>query len=278
MSEHVIDSATRERLADLWNRRHNLRKPEWLEFYELLTGRVWTRVNIHSQCARLLIEPSDARHDCFISRILTPARGESSTASTSVTSADIVGYLVKMLQRYLLDQLRRSNTARGGSQVINLGEEEWNALLESRGSGETDVTSPLLTAEFERRLRDEVLPAAEEFIRTLEREDLILLKCWYGQDPRPPLSWFGRIMPNPDFRARRLGLNLCRREYLDFGNTRIGRWARSLGLSLARDRYAEIHVILETIRLSALMEQTLQCASLDIGPPPPRDKGQATAQ
>jgi hypothetical protein len=268
MTGERIDPGTCERLAHLWNHRHELRKPEWLEFYELLTQQVWPRVNVRPICRRLLVDPADARHDCFVNKVYAPSRGSVSAASTDVAPEKIVGYFVLMLRRYLVDQLRRQDVDRGGAAVINLTDAEWNVLIHDHSTVAEATGAPLLTAEFERRLRDDVMTRAREFMSGLEREDRILLKCWYAQNPQPPLYWFGRIMSSPDYRARRLGLNPCRSEYVDYGKTRIGKWARSLGLDLARDRYAEVHVVLEMLKALASMDQTIDCSELTIGPPP----------
>ena len=273
MTTEAIDRDTCERLAYLWNHRSELRKPDWLELYELLTQRVWPRVSIGPMCQKLLIKPSDARHDCYISKVYLPSLGIGSAASTTVPSDEIVGYFVLVIRRYLIDQLRRQGVDRGGTSVINLTEVQWRTLVHDRSTVADATGSPLLTAEFERKLRDDILPGTTQFIRELEREDLILLKCWYSTDPQPPLYWFGQLMSSPDYRARRLGLNPCRSEYIDYGKTRIGKWARGLGLDLARDRYAEIHMILEMVKALASMNQTIDCSELIIGPPPPRADG-----
>jgi hypothetical protein len=116
------------------------------------------------------------------------------------------------------------------STVVNLTEEEWGSLVDDRVPDAEEVSNPLLTAEFERRLRDDVLPQAREFVQQLEHADLVLLKCWYASNPQPALYWFSRIVKNPDYRARRLGLNPCSREFLDYGKTRIGRVGCGPGL------------------------------------------------
>ena len=268
MSGRAGDRPARDRLAYLWNQRNALSKAEWAEFYDLLTHDVWTRVNIRPICDALLIEPRDARHDCFIAKILGPARGTRAGSGKTIEPDGIIAYLVRTLQNYLLEQLRRQGADRGSaSKVINLTEEEWGSLVDDRVPDAEEASNPLLTAEFERRLRGDVLPQAREFVQQLEDADLVLLKCWYASNPQPALYWFSRIVKNPDYRARRLGLNPCSREFLDYGKTRIGRWAADLGLNLARDRYAEIHIILEMITAVALSEQTVDCAELDIGPP-----------
>jgi DNA-directed RNA polymerase specialized sigma24 family protein len=276
MSGRAEDRSTPDRLAYLWNHRNALNKAEMAEFYQLLTGHVWTRVNVRSICDTLLIEPRDARHDCFIAKILGPARGSRSGSGKAIEPDSIVAYLVRILQNYLQDQLRRQRVDRGsGNTVVNLTEEEWGSLVDDRVPGAEEVSNPLLTAEFERRLHNDVLPQARQFVQQLEHADLVLLKCWYANNPQPALYWFSRIVKNPDYRARRLGLNPCSREFLDYGKTRIGKWAADMGLNLARDRYAEIHAILEKITAVALSEQTVDCAELDIGPPAsPRGDGQ----
>jgi hypothetical protein len=276
MNSRAENEPARDRLAHLWNHRSVLSKAEWTEFYDLLTREVWTRVNVRSICDALLIEPRDARHDCFIAKILGPARGTRAGSGKTIEPVDIVAYLVRIFKNYLQDQLRRQGVDRGSSStVVNLTEEEWGSLVDDRVLDAAEVSNPLLTAEFERRLRDDVLPQAEEFVQQLEHADLVLLKCWYASNPQPALYWFSRIVKNPDYRARRLGLNPCSREFLDYGKTRIGRWAADLGLNLARDRYAEIHTTLEMITAVALSEQTVDCSELDIGPPAsPRGDGQ----
>jgi hypothetical protein len=267
-----------ERLACLWNGRHDLDKAEWLEFYDLVTRQVWVRANIRSLCHALLLEPRDALHDCFVEKVLTPARGGRRAKRTPIEPEAIVGYLTLMLHRYLIDQLRRQDVDRGGRQVINLGDEQWASLLERGLASSTEPEVPALSTRFVRWLRQQALPAARDFVRQLDREELVLLKCWYAGQPRPPLSWFGRLMPNPDYRARRLGINPCRREYVDFRRTRIGKWADHLGVSLARNRYPEIHAVLEMLRVLASREQEVDCAALDIGPPATRTNEAAAGQ
>ena len=267
-----------ERLAGLWNGRHELDKSEWLEFYDLMTRQVWVRANIRSLCHALLLEPRDALHGCFVEKVLTPARGGQRATGTLIGPDAIVGYLTLMLHRYLIDQLRRQDVDRGGPQVINLSDEQWASLLDRGLASSTEPDIPALSARFARWLQQQALPAARDFVRELDREELILLKCWYGYQPRPPLSWFGRLMPNPDYRARRLGINPCRRDYVDFRRTRIGKWADRLGVSLARNRYLEIHAVLEMLRVLASREQEVDCAALDIGPPPARTREPAAGQ
>jgi len=268
MKDRAGDRSTPDRLAYLWNHRNVLGKEEWIEFYELLTRNVWPRVNVRSICDSLLIEPRDARHDCFVEKVLVPARYKTAGSGKEIKPDIIVSYLVRVFRHYLLDQLRRQNThTDSGCCIVNLTEEEWDYLIDGRVLDAEEVSSPLFTAEFERRLRNDVLPHATDFVQQLEQDDLVLLKCWYASNPQPALYWFKRIVKNPDYRARRLGLNPCSREFLDYAKTRIGKWAADLGLSLAWDRYAEIHVILEMIARVALTVQTVDCSELDIGPP-----------
>jgi hypothetical protein len=61
---------------------------------------VWTRVNVRSICDALLIEPRDARHDCFIAKILGPARGTRAGSGKTIEPDGIVAYLVRILQNY----------------------------------------------------------------------------------------------------------------------------------------------------------------------------------
>jgi hypothetical protein len=267
-----------ERLAHLWNCRHRLAKPEWIEFYELLTRRVWVRANVRSLCDELLIEPRDAFHGCFVDKILTPARSGRGNAATLVEPEAIVGYLMRILRHYLIEQLRRQDVDRGGNQVINLDEDQWLHLIDGATAGTADHEVLDLSTGFQEWIRNEALPSAQTFIRQLDRDDLILLKCWYGCRPQPALYWFARIMPNPDYRARRLGINPCTRDFLDFGRTRIGKWAGGFGVSLARNRYSEIHVVLEMLKVLASREQAVDCAALDIGPPPARAREPAAGQ
>ena len=263
MNRRAEDTQMRDRLAYLWNHRTALDKAEMAEFYQLLTSHVWTRANVRSICDALRIDSRDARHDCFVNKILVPARGERTGAGKEIQSDGIIAYLNTTFANYLNDELRRQKAA----PVTTLTDEEWGSLPTGQSPGTEDVSNPLLSAEFERRLEHDVLPQATAFVQQLEQADLVLLKCWYAKTPRPALYWFKRIVKNPDYRARRLGLNVCSREFLDYGKTRIGKWAAALGLSLARDRYEEIHEILEKITDVALREQAVDCSELDIGPP-----------
>lgn len=271
MNSTTLDDGTPQRLADLWNRRQDLSKAEMVEFYEVLTGQVWRRVNIASICRALMTEPADARHTCFIEKVLKPAR-RTGTDESPLTAERAAGFFTLMLKNFLQDELRRQNVDRGGGgqgQVVSLSDDAVAESMAGPGAANAEVELPVLGAEFARRLQVEILPLVEEFVRSLERDDRILLKCWYGKKPPPALSWFKSVMPYPDFRARRLGLNPCKTDYLDYEKTRVGKWARSLQLSLSRDRYEEILVILEMLRIVASRDETIDCAQLPLGPPPP---------
>jgi len=261
MNRRAEDTQIRDRLAYLWNYRNALNKAEMAEFYQLLTSHVWTRANVRSLCDTLRIEPRDARHDCFVDKILVPARGKRAGSGKEIAPDGIIGYLNKTLRNYLISE------SRGCKEIIITDPPPDGGAPTGQTPGTDEPSNPPVSPEFERRLLNDVLPRATEFLQYLEQDDLVLLKCWYAKKPQPALYWFKRVVKNPDYRARRLGLRQCSREFLDYGKTRIGKWAAALGLNLARDRYVEIEFTLEMITVVALKDHKVDCSTLDIGPP-----------